>query len=162
MLCRGQEAGGSSGSSPAGQQSLSHPSQSLHDVGGFISSSAEEMYRAIVSSYEERQKVWELTRVLNFVCPERCPVLLCLQAMLVENGSLRESLSVMQREFVSLLNEQQQSRRHKKPLTGRGGGGGGGEREGGDREDYGALSSGHFQMPYDLVRDGEYYIIQGW
>lgn len=75
----------------------------------------------------------------------------CLQAMLVENGSLRESLSAMQREFVSLLNEQQ-TRSHKKQLkTGE-------EEEEGEiltEEDYGGLSSGHFQMPYDIVRDGK-------
>ena len=64
------------------------------------------------------------------------------QAILVENGSLRESLSVMQRELVSLLNEQQRAQQPKKPVSEEG-------------EEFGGLSSGHFQMPYDIVRDGE-------
>jgi X breakpoint 2-interacting protein len=80
-------------------------------------SCVEETYRAIVTSYEERQK-----------------------AILVENGSLRESLSVMQRELVSLLKEQQRTQL-KKAVSEEG-------------EEFGGLSSGHFQMPYDIVRDG--------
>ena len=68
-----------------------------------------------------------------------------LQAILVENGSLRESLSVMQRELVSLLNEQQRARVRKPPTT--------------EEEEFGeGLSSGHFQMPYDIVRDGEWLL----
>ena len=61
----------------------------------------------------------------------------------------------MQRELVGLLNEQ----RRKRPQTE--------EREkeeeeeeeeeaGRSSEQFGGLSSGHFQMPYDIVRDGEW------
>ena len=65
--------------------------------------------------------------------------------MLVENASLRESLSVIQSEFAGLLKEQHG---HNKPPT---------EKEGeGEGEGFGGLSSGHFQMPYEIVRDGEY------
>ena len=62
--------------------------------------------------------------------------------MLVENASLRESLSVIQSEFAGLLKEQHG---HNKPMIGK-------EGEG---EGFGGLSSGHFQMPYEIVRDGE-------
>ena len=51
----------------------------------------------------------------------------------------------MQRELVSLLNEHHQHR-------GRRGRRGRGEQE----EEVEGLSSGHFQMPYDIVRDGGY------
>lgn len=68
--------------------------------------------------------------------------------MLVENASLRESLLVIQKEFVSLLNEQ--NKKNKTLLT-KGTEGGGVK----DPDDFGGLSSGHFQMPYDIVRDGE-------
>lgn len=64
----------------------------------------------------------------------------------MENASLRESLSAMQKEFVSLLNEQQNKEHKTKGAEGKGAGG---------PEDFGSLSSGHFQMPYDIVRDGE-------
>ncbi|CAI8012879.1 hypothetical protein GBAR_LOCUS8220 [Geodia barretti] len=47
----------------------------------------------------------------------------------------------MQRELVSLLNEQQRAQQPKKPVSEEG-------------EEFGGLSSGHFQMPYDIVRDG--------
>lgn len=59
----------------------------------------------------------------------------------MENASLRESLSAIQKEFVSLLNEQQNKEHKTKGAEG--------------PEDFGSLSSGHFQMPYDIVRDGE-------
>lgn len=81
--------------------------------------------------------------------------------MLVENASLRESLSTIQKEVVGLLSEQH-SRRHKKLLAeGKGAEGEGAEGEGAEGKgtegtgDFGGLSSGHFQMPYDIVRDGE-------
>lgn len=64
----------------------------------------------------------------------------------MENASLRESLSAIQKEFVSLLNEQQNKEHKTKGAEGEGAGG---------PEDFGSLSSGHFQMPYDIVRDGE-------
>lgn len=64
----------------------------------------------------------------------------------MENASLRESLSAIQKEFVSLLNEQQNKEHKTQGADGEGAGG---------PEDFGSLSSGHFQMPYDIVRDGE-------
>ena len=66
----------------------------------------------------------------------------------MENASLRESLSVIQRELVGLLNEQQSRRQKKVSKEGEGEGDGGAEQ-------FGVLSSGHFQMPYAIVREGE-------
>ena len=67
--------------------------------------------------------------------------------MLVENASLRESLSAIQTELVSLLNEQQGRRKQRSS--------GEEEEEEEGKGEFGVLSSGHFQMPYDIVRDGE-------
>ena len=78
-----------------------------------------------------------------------CYVLI-YQAMLVENASLRESLAVIQRELVSLLNEQQRRRDRKPMVEGRE------EEEEEEGGELGPLTSGHFQMPYDIVRDGRY------
>ena len=50
----------------------------------------------------------------------------------------------MQRELVSLLKEQQRTQL-KKAVSEEG-------------EEFGGLSSGHFQMPYDIVRDGELHV----
>ena len=75
---------------------------------------------------------------------------------MAENSSLRDSLATMQKELVSLLNEKSfdaerspEKGRKSSPLVGRG------SPRKGQRSEKMALSSGHFQMPYELVREGE-------
>ncbi|XP_038048574.1 afadin- and alpha-actinin-binding protein B-like isoform X2 [Patiria miniata] len=88
----------------------------------------EEMYRLIITNYEERQK-----------------------EMMLENQVLRESLSNMQKELVDLLNRQGD----KGLLSSLG--------DNSDHEDdttsvddssVDELSHGHFQMPFEMVREG--------
>ncbi|XP_041475194.1 afadin- and alpha-actinin-binding protein A-like [Lytechinus variegatus] len=105
----------------------------------------EDMYRVIITNYEERQK-----------------------EVMMENQVLRESLSNMQQELVNLLNRQ----------AGEGGGGVGGgtpnnrqgyisDSEYGDTRSIDSsiseLSTGHFQMPFEMVREGiETSLRQKW
>lgn len=82
----------------------------------------EEMYRMLITSYEERQK-----------------------ELMVENNDLRESLQSMQTELINLLNNQNDDCGNES------------NTEGGEISESGSLdelSTGHFHMPYDLVREG--------
>ncbi|XP_071842607.1 afadin- and alpha-actinin-binding protein A-like isoform X2 [Apostichopus japonicus] len=86
----------------------------------------EEMYRLIVTNYEERQK-----------------------ELMMENQELRESLSSMQKELVDLLNRQ--SPEKQDTLV----------SESCDFSETTSLcssvdelSTGHFQMPFEMVREG--------
>ncbi|KAL9950371.1 hypothetical protein ACROYT_G042859 [Oculina patagonica] len=60
--------------------------------------------------------------------------------LLVENSDLRETLQNMQAELVNLLNQQNEGYESN--------------TEGGDTSSVDELSSGHFHMPYDMVREG--------
>jgi len=82
----------------------------------------EEMYRMLITSYEERQK-----------------------ELMVENNDLRESLKSMQAELINLLNHQSEDYDNEN------------NTEGGENSETGSvdeLSTGHFHMPYDIVREG--------
>lgn len=82
----------------------------------------EEMYRMLITSYEERQK-----------------------ELMVENSELRESLKSMQTELVNLLNHHNDDYENEN------------NTEGGELSESGSLdelSTGHFHMPYDIVREG--------
>lgn len=83
----------------------------------------EEMYRMLITSYEERQK-----------------------ELMVENNDLRETLQSMQAELINLLNQQNDDYDQNDNNT-----------EGGEISESGSvdeLSTGHFHMPYDMVREG--------
>jgi X breakpoint 2-interacting protein len=86
----------------------------------------EELYRVVIANYEEKQK-----------------------EMIAENSSLRESLVMIQKELVSVLNEKSLSQSLDKSVSGDIEGD---SSEGVNQEEL--MSSGHFQMPYELVRDG--------
>ncbi|KAJ8040615.1 Afadin- and alpha-actinin-binding protein B [Holothuria leucospilota] len=86
----------------------------------------EEMYRLIVTNYEERQ-----------------------QELMMENQELRESLSNMQKELVDLLNRQLPEKQDSVMA------------ESCDFSETTSLcssveelSTGHFQMPFEMVREG--------
>ncbi|XP_071485056.1 afadin- and alpha-actinin-binding protein A-like [Diadema antillarum] len=93
----------------------------------------EDMYRLIITNYEERQK-----------------------EVMMENQVLRESLSNMQQELVNLLNRQ--------AVQGRGGGGTSNAKDYISESEYDDttsvdssiddLKTGHFQMPFEMVREG--------
>ncbi|XP_071953319.1 afadin- and alpha-actinin-binding protein B-like [Antedon mediterranea] len=88
----------------------------------------EDMYRLIITNYEERQ-----------------------EELMVENQELRESLGNMQKELVDLLNQQTFSKPESNKLQD-------GDESMEDDHSQNAsdeeLSSGHFQMPFDMVREG--------
>lgn len=84
----------------------------------------EEMYRVLITGYEERQK-----------------------ELMVENNDLRESLQSMQTELINLLNHHDEDQsEHTDNETE--------EREPSESGSIEELSTGHFHMPYDLVREG--------
>ncbi|XP_033127470.1 afadin- and alpha-actinin-binding protein A-like [Anneissia japonica] len=88
----------------------------------------EDMYRLIITNYEERQ-----------------------EELMGENRELRESLSNMQKELVDLLNQQTFSKTDSNTcLDGDEAMEEDGYHDASDEE----LSSGHFQMPFDMVREG--------
>lgn len=85
----------------------------------------EDMYRVIISNYEEKQK-----------------------ELMLENASLRESLAGMEKQLICVLNEKQSTSQDQNH--------GLAEAEVSEPTSDGAnlINSGHFQMPYDIVRDG--------
>ncbi|XP_022087854.1 afadin- and alpha-actinin-binding protein A-like [Acanthaster planci] len=87
----------------------------------------EEMYRLIITNYEERQK-----------------------EMMLENQVLRESLSNMQKELVDLLNRQGD----KGLLSSLGDHSDEEDTTSVDDSSVDELSHGHFQMPFEMVREG--------
>lgn len=80
----------------------------------------EEMYRMLVTNYEEREK-----------------------ELMVENNDMRETLKSMQVELIKLLNQQNEDYESNTEV--------GEISESGSVEE---LSTGHFNMPYDMVREG--------
>ncbi|XP_015749443.1 PREDICTED: afadin- and alpha-actinin-binding protein B-like [Acropora digitifera] len=90
----------------------------------------EEMYRVLITGYEERQK-----------------------ELMVENNDLRESLQSMQTELINLLNHHDEDQSEhtdnetEVPFFLQ-------ERELSESGSIEELSTGHFHMPYDLVREG--------
>ncbi|XP_033636385.1 afadin- and alpha-actinin-binding protein B-like [Asterias rubens] len=95
----------------------------------------EEMYRLIITNYEERQK-----------------------EMMLENQVLRESLSNMQKELVDLLN-----REGDKGLLSQNNNDSDDDTTSIDDSSVDELSHGHFQMPYQMVREGiESSLRQKW
>ncbi|XP_002736564.1 afadin- and alpha-actinin-binding protein A-like [Saccoglossus kowalevskii] len=87
----------------------------------------EDMYRLIITNYEERQK-----------------------ELMLENQDLRESLRNMEKELVDLLNQQSPVKSNKSTSS----------DESEDEETASVsssveeLSTGHYQMPFDMVREG--------
>lgn len=84
----------------------------------------EEMYRVLITGYEERQK-----------------------ELMVENNDLRESLQSMQTELINLLNHHDEDQSEHTDNEAE-------EREPSESGSIEELSTGHFHMPYDLVREG--------
>lgn len=82
----------------------------------------EEMYRILITDYEERQK-----------------------ELMTENNDLRESLQSMQTELINLLNHQNGDYEHVNDTE---------EGEPSESGSLDELSTGHFHMPYDIVREG--------
>lgn len=82
----------------------------------------EEMYRILITDYEERQK-----------------------ELMTENNDLRESLQSMQTELINLLNHQNEDYDHVNDTE---------EGEPSESGSLDELSTGHFHMPYDIVREG--------
>ncbi|XP_077981248.1 afadin- and alpha-actinin-binding protein A-like [Glandiceps talaboti] len=87
----------------------------------------EDMYRLIITNYEERQK-----------------------ELMLENQDLRESLRNMEKELVDLLNQQSPMKTNRSTSSG--------EESDIDSTSVSSsieeLSTGHYQMPYEMVKEG--------
>ncbi|XP_070562453.1 afadin- and alpha-actinin-binding protein A-like [Ptychodera flava] len=94
---------------------------------GHNSKNEEDMYRLIITSYEERQK-----------------------ELMLENQDLRESLRNMEKELVDLLNQQSPVKTNRSTSSG--------EESEDESQSVSSsieeLSTGHYQMPYEMVREG--------